>query len=51
MIDPKMLREKSEIVFESLKKRGAEINMDRLFSFDEKRRMLIQESEKMKRVN
>jgi len=43
-----MLREKSEIVFESLKKRGAEINMDRLFSFDEKRRMLIQESEKMK---
>ncbi len=48
MIDPKMLREKSEIVFESLKKRGAEINMDRLFSFDEKRRMLIQESEKMK---
>ncbi|HNY69498.1 MAG TPA: serine--tRNA ligase [Syntrophorhabdus sp.] len=48
MIDPKMLREKSEIVFESLKKRGAEINMDRLFSFDEKRRMLIQVSEKMK---
>lgn len=48
MIDPKMLREKSEIVFESLKKRGTEINMDRLFSFDEKRRMLIQESEKMK---
>ncbi|MDI9559299.1 MAG: serine--tRNA ligase [Pseudomonadota bacterium] len=48
MIDPKMLREKSEIDFESLKKRGAEINMDKLLSLDEKRRMLIQESEKMK---
>ena len=34
MIDPKMLREKREIVFEGLEKRGAEINMDRLFSFD-----------------
>jgi len=48
MIDPKMLREKREIVFEGLKKRGTEINLDKLFSADEKRRKLIQESEKMK---
>jgi len=48
MIDPKILREKKEIVFEGLKKRGTEINLDRLFSADEKRRRLIQESEKMK---
>lgn len=48
MIDPKILREKREIVFEGLKKRGTEINLDRLFSADEKRRKLIQESEKMK---
>ena len=31
-----------------MKKRGTEINLDRLFSADEKRRKLIQESEKMK---
>ena len=48
MIDPKILREKREIIFEGLKKRGAEINMEKLFSADEKRRTLIQESEKMK---
>lgn len=48
MIDPKILREKKEIIFEGLKKRGVEINMDKLFSADEKRRKLIQESEKMK---
>lgn len=48
MIDPKILREKREIVFEGLKKRGTEINLDKLFSADEKRRKLIQESEKMK---
>ncbi len=45
MIDPKILREKKEIVFEGLKKRGTEINLDRLFSADEKRRRLIKESE------
>jgi seryl-tRNA synthetase len=48
MIDPKILREKREVIFESLKKRGTEINMEKLFSADEKRRTLIQESEKMK---
>lgn len=48
MIDPKILREKREVIFENLKKRGTEINMEKLFSADEKRRTLIQESEKMK---
>jgi len=48
MIDPKILREKSEVVSESLRKRGAPINMEKLLASDEKRRALIQESEKMK---
>ena len=48
MIDPKILREKREVIFEGLKKRGTEINLEKLFSADEKRRALIQESEKMK---
>jgi len=48
MIDPKILREKKEVIVEGLKKRGVEIDMDALFSADEKRRKLIQESEKMK---
>jgi seryl-tRNA synthetase len=48
MIDPKILREKREVIFEGLKKRGTDINMEKLFSADEKRRTLIQESEKMK---
>ena len=48
MIDPKILREKREVIFEGLKERGTEINLEKLFSADEKRRALIQESEKMK---
>lgn len=48
MIDPKLFREKSEVITEGLKKRGAEIGMERLLATDEKRRFLIQESEKMK---
>ena len=48
MIDPKILREKREVIYEGLKKRGTEINMDKLLEKDEKRRALIQESEKMK---
>jgi hypothetical protein len=31
MIDPKILREKREVIFEGLKKRGTEISMDSLF--------------------
>ena len=48
MIDPKILREKHEVIYEGLKKRGTEINMDKLLEKDEKRRALIQKSEKMK---
>jgi seryl-tRNA synthetase len=48
MIDPKIIREKTEIVRESLKARGATFDIERLLEVDEKRRRLIQESEKMK---
>ncbi|MCX5805447.1 MAG: serine--tRNA ligase [Proteobacteria bacterium] len=48
MIDPKIIREKVEIVQESLKKRGASFDMEKLLKTDEKRRGLIWESEKMK---
>lgn len=48
MLDPKIIREKTEIVYESLEKRGFSFDMETLLKVDEKRRMLIQESEKMK---
>ncbi|MCX8022400.1 MAG: serine--tRNA ligase [Syntrophorhabdaceae bacterium] len=48
MIDPKIIREKKEIVIEALNKRGASFDMERLVAVDEERRVLIQESEKMK---
>jgi len=48
MIDPKLVRENIGIVEEALKKRGATFDTGRLVSIDEKRRKLIQESEKMK---
>jgi seryl-tRNA synthetase len=48
MIDPKIIREKVGIVQESLDKRGASFDMERLLATDEKRRGLIRESEKMK---
>ena len=48
MIDPKLLREKSEVIYNGMKKRGTEIGLDKLLAADEKRRVLIQESEKMK---
>jgi seryl-tRNA synthetase len=48
MIDPKLLKEKREVIYEGMKKRGVEIGMEKLLVADEKRRMLIQESEKMK---
>lgn len=48
MIDPKLLREKNEVINEGLRKRGAEVAMEKLLATDEKRRALIQESEKMK---
>ncbi len=48
MIDPKIIREKVGLVQESLKKRGASFDIGTLLATDEKRRELIQESEKMK---
>jgi seryl-tRNA synthetase len=48
MLDPKIIREKTEIIYESLEKRGFSFNMERLLKVDEKRRKLIQESESMK---
>jgi len=50
MLDPKIIREKTEIVYESLEKRGFSFDMETLLRVDEKRRMLIQESEKMKNM-
>jgi seryl-tRNA synthetase len=48
MIDPKIIREKAELVVEGLNKRGATFDIDGLRIIDEKRRALIQQSEKMK---
>jgi seryl-tRNA synthetase len=48
MIDPKIIRERVGLVRESLEKRGASFDIEKLLITDEKRRGLIQESEKMK---
>ena len=48
MIDPKIIREKTDILRDSLKKRGASFDVERLLECDEKRRSFIQESERMK---
>ncbi|MEI6153562.1 MAG: serine--tRNA ligase [Deltaproteobacteria bacterium] len=48
MLDPKVIREKTEMIYESLEKRGFSFNMEKLLKVDEKRRKLIQESESMK---
>jgi len=48
MLDPKVIREKTEMIYESLGKRGFSFNMEKLLKVDEKRRKLIQESESMK---
>jgi len=50
MLDPRIIREKTEIVYESLEKRGFSFDMKNLLKVDEKRRMLIQESEKIKNL-
>ena len=50
MIDPRIIREKTEIVYESLEKRGFSFDMETLLKVDENRRRLIQESEKMKNI-
>ncbi|OPX92459.1 MAG: Serine--tRNA ligase [Syntrophorhabdus sp. PtaU1.Bin002] len=48
MIDPKALRERSETIREGLSKRGATFDIEKLLKVDEARRVLIQDSEKMK---
>jgi len=48
MINPKLLREGKEVIYESLKKRGLTLDIDKIFELDEKRRSLIQEVEKKK---
>ncbi|MBP6941404.1 MAG: serine--tRNA ligase [Syntrophorhabdaceae bacterium] len=48
MIDPKLIRENIGLVKESLAKRGASFDIERLMGVEEKRRRLIQETEKMK---
>ena len=48
MIDPKIIREKIEVVAEGLKNRGASFDLEKLLGVDGERRRLIQESEKMK---
>ena len=48
MIDPKLIRENIELVKESLGKRGASFDVERLMGIEEERRRLIQGSERMK---
>jgi seryl-tRNA synthetase len=48
MLDPKLIREKTDVVKESLRKRGAAFDLDTLLGLDEKRRGLIKEVETMK---
>ncbi len=48
MLDPKLIREKPEIVKESLDRRGASFDLERLIRLDEKRRDCIKQVEAMK---
>ena len=48
MLDPKIIRENTHLVYESLKKRGADFNLDLVLKLDEKRRKLIKETETLK---
>lgn len=48
MLDPKVLREKPEVVKESLTRRGSTFDLDKLIRLDEKRRDLIRQVEAMK---
>ncbi len=47
MLDPKLIREKAELVRESLKKRGSAFDLEKLIGIDEKRRELIRHVEAM----
>ncbi|MGD0231182.1 MAG: serine--tRNA ligase [Syntrophorhabdales bacterium] len=48
MLDPKLIREKSDVVREALGKRGSTFDLDRLIALDERRRGLIRDVEAMK---
>jgi seryl-tRNA synthetase len=48
MVDPKLLREKPDLVLDALRKRGAPFDMEALRACDERRRRLIQETEQLK---
>ncbi len=48
MLDPKLIRDKSDVVKESLRKRNSTFDLDKLIGYDEKRRALIKEVETMK---
>jgi seryl-tRNA synthetase len=48
MLDPKLIREKPDVVKESLKARGSSFDLDRLIVLDEKRRDLIKAVEALK---
>ncbi|MCX7965997.1 MAG: serine--tRNA ligase [Syntrophorhabdaceae bacterium] len=48
MLDPKIIREHIDLIYESLRKRGADFNLDLLLELDERRRNLIKETENLK---
>jgi seryl-tRNA synthetase len=48
MLDPKVIRENPHLVREALDNRGAEFDMEALLARDERRRRLIQETERLK---
>lgn len=48
MINPKLLKEGREILYEMLRKRGVSIDLQKIFDLDERRRNLIQDVERKK---
>jgi len=48
MLDPKLIREKPDVVRESLKKRGSTFDLEKLIAIDGRRRELIRRVETMK---
>jgi seryl-tRNA synthetase len=48
MLDPRLIRERPDLVRESLKKRGSAFDLEKLIALDEKRRGLIKEVEAMR---
>jgi len=49
MVDPKIIREKMDVIQKSLEKRGIEFDLASLIKIDNERRALIQETEKLKK--